>query len=331
MIREKNVLETISGLTNWQLTVRREEDGVTILRALTCDRKAVLPDELFGLPVTALQDRALAAGAAPAEGEKLCVLGCTESGAWDNRNITELNLPPSLRRIGNYAFMNLRSMVTLRFFDNLCSTGSASFMNCSSFSRLELWRSGQRQGPALASLVQSLQQELDVSVYEADGRALHLIFPEYVESYTENNAAHHFDLRITGGGYAYHNVFRNKTLAVSDYDALWPAYIAQKHDEDSALRIAYFRFSCPAGLNGQAGEQYGVYLRANLGRALSFALRERDMQGLRILLNLGGLEAETLDAALRESRGLNLTEATALLLEKRHAQPAAGRTRTFEL
>jgi hypothetical protein len=37
-------LETISGLTNWRLVVKREESGVTILRAVTCDENAVLPD-----------------------------------------------------------------------------------------------------------------------------------------------------------------------------------------------------------------------------------------------------------------------------------------------
>ena len=50
-MREKKSLETIKGLTNWRLTVRREGDGVTLLRALTCDRKAVLPDELRELNV----------------------------------------------------------------------------------------------------------------------------------------------------------------------------------------------------------------------------------------------------------------------------------------
>ena len=324
-------MESISGLTNWRLSVRRESDGVTILRALTCDQKAVLPDELFGLPVTALQDHALAAGAAPAEGEELRILGGAESADWDNRNIKELTLPRALRQIGDYAFMNLRSMETLRFFDDLNSTGSGSFMNCRSLSRLELGRTGPRQGPVLASLVRSLQQRLDVTVTEADGSILRLVFPEYFEDYTENRNAYTFQLKILGGGYAYHTVFRDRALSVSDYDALWPAYLAQAHDEDTALALACGRFCCPTRLSAQAGERYAEYLRANLGRALSLALRERDMPGLRKLLELDGIETETLDAALRESRTLQMTEATAILLEKRHARPAAGRARTFEL
>ena len=324
-------METISGVTNWRLTVRRENDNITILRALTCDKTAILPDELFGLPVTGLGDHALAAGAAPVEGEELCVLGGMESGEWDNRNITELTLPRFLQHIGDYAFMNLRSMEMLRFSDDLRSTGSASFMNCRSFSRLDLTRTGPSQGPALACIVRSLQQELDATVLEADGKFLRLVFPEYIENYIENNAAHHFELKIIGGGYAYHSVFRNKILSTSDYDALWPAYIAQEHDEDSALHLAYFRLRYPTLLGRQAEEQYTGYLHTNIVRAFYFALGEKDMSGLRMLLNLGTIENETLDAALRESRTLQLTEATAILLEKRHACLAAGRSRTFEL
>ena len=324
-------METISGLTNWRLNVRRENDGVTILRAVTCDKKAVLPDELFGLPVTALQDHALAAGAAPAEGEELRILGGAEVGDWDNRNIAELTMPRFLREIGDYAFMNLRSMETLRLCDDLLSTGSGSFMNCRSFSRLELRRTGPHQGPALAFLVHSFQQRLNVTVIETDGSILRLVFPEYIEDYTENRNAYTFQLRIVGGGFAYHNVFRNRALSVSDYDALWPAYIAQEHNEDTALNLAYERFCCPTQLSDQAANRYAEYLRNNLDRAFSLSLREKDMHGLQRLLSLGNIETDTLNAALRQSRTLQMTEATAILLEKRHARPAAGRAKTFDL
>ena len=53
-------METVSGASNWKLVFRREGGGVTLLRAGTPDARAVLPEELLGLPVTALGDRALA-------------------------------------------------------------------------------------------------------------------------------------------------------------------------------------------------------------------------------------------------------------------------------
>ena len=324
-------METIQGLTNWQLTVRREGDAVTILRALTCDQNAVLPDTLFGLPVTALSDRALAAGAAGVEGEALRVLGGAESEEWDNRNIRALTLPRPLESIGDYAFMNLRAMQTLRFWDDLRATGSATFMNCRGFARIELTRTAPTQGPALSSIVRNLQQELDVTIDRTDGNSLRLIFPEYVENYTENTPAHHFELKISGGGYAYHSVFRDKTLSVPDFDALWPGYIAAEHDGDSALRLAYYRLRYPSGLSETARERYAAYLRRRLGPALSYAMAEKDMQGLRLLLALGDQGPGTLEAALTESRERRLTEATALLLETRRARSGAGRAKKWEL
>jgi len=324
-------METIQGLTNWRLTVRREGDHVMILRALTCDKKAVLPDALFGLPITALSDRALAHGAAGAEGEELLILGGAEAEDWDNRGIRDLTLPRGLQSIGDYAFMNLRAMETLRLWDELRSAGSATFMNCRSFSKIELTRTAATQGPALSSIVRNLQQELDVTIRRSDGNSLRLIFPEYIENYTENTPAHHFELKISGGGYAYHSVFRDRILHVPQYDALWPDYIAAEHDEDSALRLAYYRMRYPAELSDTARQRYRAYLCRNLGTALSFAMAEKDMQGLRLLLALGDLAPETLEAALTESRARRLTEATALLLEHRRGQTAAGRAKRWEL
>ena len=301
-------MKTISGLTNWRLTVRRETDGVTILRAVTCDENAVLPDELFGLPVIRLSDRALAYGAAPVDGEEVTILGGAESEDWDNRNIRTLTLPRGLQTIGDYAFMNLRRMETLRFYDAVQSIGSASFMNCRLFSCVELTRIAHDQGPALR-----------------------LIFPEYFENYTENSPAHHFELKIVGGGYAYHGVFRAKKLAVPDFDALWRDYIAAEHDDLSALRLAYYRLRCPVELNVRAREQYASFLRQNLQDALSLAMKEKDAHGMRLLISLDKIDAETLDFALNESRALRFTEATALLLEQRRGQAGAGRKKTFEL
>jgi len=324
-------METVRGLSNWRLVVRREEDGAAILRAQSCDQIAVLPETLCGLPVTALSDRALAPKAAPVEGEEVTVTGGAEKGEWDNRNIRELTLPPNLRRIGDYAFLNLRSMETLRFSDELTEIGSASFMNCRSFSRIELTRTREGQGPALAGIVQSQPQELDVTIRQRSGQTLRLLFPEYRESYTENSPAHHFDLQISGGGYAYHSVFRSRALHLTDYDALWPGYLAAEHDEASALRLAFLRLRFPVELGAKARARYEDHLRKNLRAALLYVLRENDGAGLRLLLDLGPAPDDAVEAALETARRLSRTEATAILLETRRRAAPVGRKRRFEL
>ena len=67
-------METVSGLR-----------GITILQAVTCDPRAVLPEELFGLPVTALGPHALSPNAAPVQGEEVLVTcGAPAEEGWTN-------------------------------------------------------------------------------------------------------------------------------------------------------------------------------------------------------------------------------------------------------
>ncbi len=311
--------------------MRRDTDGVIILQALSCDSCAVLPETLFGLPVTALADHALAPKRGSTEGEEVRVLGGPETGEWDNRGIRELTLPRSLRRIGDYAFLNLRAMEKLRLADGVESTGSASFMNCRSFSRLELTRLSGRQGPALSAILQALPQELELTLHYPDGSRQCLLFPEYRESYTENSAAHHFDLHIAGGGYAYHSVFRSRTLRMADYDALWRAYLAAEHEEESALRLAWLRLRWPRELGSRFRADYAAYLAEHMEEALLLALEEKDAEGLRMLLSLAEPTDVALSAALGRARETGSTEATALLLEARHRRGGAGRAKRFEL
>ena len=62
--------------------------GAAILRIKARGHTAVLPEELGGLPVTALGGRAFA----PAPGEE------------PQRELRELTLPETLERVGDYAF-----------------------------------------------------------------------------------------------------------------------------------------------------------------------------------------------------------------------------------
>lgn len=65
-------METVSGVSNWKLVIRREERSVRILRGVTCDERAVLPEELFGLPVTELGGHALSPTAPPERRGRRC-------------------------------------------------------------------------------------------------------------------------------------------------------------------------------------------------------------------------------------------------------------------
>lgn len=325
-------METIGGANNWKLTLRREEDGITILRAFTCDPAAALPETLWGLPVTALGGHALSPAAAPVSGQEvLMTCGPVDPAvSWDNRGLKELTLPAALRRVGDYALLNCGALETLRLHDGVAYWGGGVLMNCRLLHRIQLTRL-ERPGESLAYFVGELSRELDVTVLERDGQTLRLLFPEYVELYEENCPAHHFDYTIYGAGYPYHHCFRQRQLDLREYDRLWPGYLAMEHDDGCALRLALGRLRYPASLLPEAEAAYLRYLRDRAGEALRYCLEQRDAEGLGFVLERAAPDKAALSDACALARERGDAAALALLLEERHRRFPAAAEKRFAL
>ena len=326
-------METVSGVNNWKLVIRREAAGVTVLRAVTCDESAALPETLFGLPVTALGDRALAPGAPAVPGEAVQVTCGPLPGedGWDNRRLKALTLPRHLRRVGDYALLNCGGLERLRLWDDVEFWGGGALMNCQKLDTFHLTRTGEDQGESLAYFADELSRELDVTVVTAAGETARLLFPEFLEVYEENCPAHHFDYNIYGAGYPYHHCFRQKKLSLKDYDGLWRGCLAMEHESGTALRLAFWRMRYPLELSEQAATAYGSYLQSRAAEAVDWLLAERDMAGLAFLLNRTAPDRDTLAAACQRAREAGAAEAVALLLEEQHRRFPAGGNRSFDL
>ena len=320
----------MAGANNWKLTVRREAAGVAILRAATCDVRAALPETLWGLPVTALGDHALAPGAAEVPGEEVTLTcGAPGGDAWDNRRLEELTLPPTLEKIGDYAFLNCAGLKSLALHDAVRQWGGGALMNCRSLNTFRLTRLGE-EGDTLAYFADELSRELDVTITGPEGIAARLIFPEYRELYEENCPAHHFDYNISGAGYPYHHCFVRRRLDLRTYDRLWKAFLGMEHEPDCALRLAFWRLRYPLDLTPEAAEDYLDYLRCQAEKALVWLIGERDAAHLRFLLERVKPGGEVLGTGCALARELGASEALALLLEARHRAGAGGQRR-FEL
>ncbi len=330
-------MESVSGVSNWKLVLRREESGVTVLRAGTPDVRASLPDRILGLPVTALGDRALAPerqGDPVPPGTETLLITCfppEEGAAWDNRSLRDLALPESLEALGDYALLNCSSLKTLRMVDGASRWGGGTLMNCRSLDTLHLTRTGPDQGEVLAWFAGELSRELDVTIDGPGGETARLLFPEYTELYEENCPAHHFDYFISGAGYPYHHCFRQKRLSLKEYDALWKDFLGMEHDEAAALRLAWRRLRWPADLGDGAAAGYRAYLKEHAGEALRLLLEEGDGEALPFLLELTEPDRETLSAACALAREKGATGALAALLEERHRRFPAGLEKSFTL
>lgn len=311
-------METISGTASWRLTILREADSVSILRAATCDRKAALPDFIDGLPVTCLADHAFALGESEISGEQIEIRHGVPSGPFDNSILEELFLPETLKRIESYAFMKCRELRSLHLGDEIEYFGSEILMNCRSLSEIDIFRHTERQGEALAYIVKGITRELDVTVHQQNGEIIRLIFPEYYEKLTENEPTHFFNFTIEGGGYPYHSVFVRNCLDLNKYDSLWRNYIFGPHESETALRLAWLRLKYPVGLSEEHRRNYWEYVRCNIRDALLMELESGDSAGLQLLLHEGDLNREDLSAAAEKARKEHKTEALSLILESRH-------------
>ena len=325
-------METVSGISSWKLTIRREAAGITVLRAVTCESAAALPETLWGLPVTALGDHALAPGAGPVPGQEVLV-SCgplPPDAQWDNRNLQDMTLPASLEQVGDYALFNCTEQKTLRLGDSVNRWGGGAIMNCRRLDTFQMDCTG-REGGLLAYFAGELPGELDVTLRRGGEIWTRLIFPEYAEVYEENCPAHHFDYNIYGAGYGYHHCFYGKRLDLKSYDALWEPMLAMEHDGDCAMRLAWWRLRYPAELTGRTAADYRDYLRSHALEAVRFLLSLGDASDLRLLLREIMPDREMLPAACALAREQRNAAALAVLLEEQHRRFPAGAARDFTL
>ena len=326
-------MEIVSGINNWKLVIRREADSITILRAVTCDARAALPEELFGLPVTVLGDHALAPTAWPLDGEEVLVT-CGRLGKdveWNNHKLQELTLPRSLVRVRDYALLNCDGLHTLRLYDGIRYWSGGALMNCRMLNTFHIIRVGEEQGETLAFLNDEMSRELDVTITETDGRMMRLLFPEFVEVYEENCSSHFFDYNIQGGGYPYHHCFHQKKLSMKTYDSLWKTFRGIQTESSCALRLAWWRVRYPVELAPWAEAAYLDHLRTYAGAAVRWLLAEKDPGGLRFLLERVEPDKETLAEACAIARKEGAAEALAILLEEQHKRFPSGLNKTFDL
>ena len=189
-------MERFSAEANWQLVLREEDGGFTILRAMTPDKGARLPETIFGKPVLALGRHALCHDKPLPVGREVELCCGNPQGEWDNGSLEELTLPESLKKVGDYAFLNCRKLRRLTMADSVQFWGSGALMNCRELRELHLaW--DEEAGETLDYFVGELSRELEVQLTTPRGRA-HLIFPEYTEIYEENIPATSFNIPFWG-------------------------------------------------------------------------------------------------------------------------------------
>lgn len=327
-------MTTLPGASPWQLRISREAEGITILQAKTYAQQAVLPESLFGLPVTRLGCRAVSAYSWEAEGEPV-TLQCGHEpmdAKWDNRALCSLVLPDSLREVGDYALQGCSALTSIQLSDHPIHWGGCVLLGCSALRQILLSRNSPEDFGCMAYFAEELSNELEITVGGPDGYHFRLLFPEYVETEEESFTDHlDFHYHLSGAGYQYHHAFVNRQLNFYSYDRNWKTFLGMNFHPFSAARIAYNRLRWPVQLSEASRVLYSQYLSQHAADVLLPIIQENDSAGLSFLLKQAPLDRSSMTAACKLAREENATALLVLLLEALHQRAAPADGEQFSL
>lgn len=205
-VKNKKQDNLITAEIRYKMTAK----GMMITEYYGADSCVVLPDEIEGETVTALDDYAFAR----------------------NLEVEEIWLPEALKEVGRYAFYRCRNLKKLILGNQLLDMGGGALTGC----RLEeveiYFREGKKS--CLKSIVEEMRYQIRVSLYGYSWRCcaeknstdewlreVRILFPEHYEEAVENTPARILETHHHGAGGYYRQCFYNRELDYKKYDEMF--------------------------------------------------------------------------------------------------------------
>lgn len=302
------------------------DGGVRITECRGRDSIVTVPEEIDGCAVTELapyafskERRGNAEVECPEDAEKLprvCGGG-----------LTEIYLPDTLRKIGNYAFYNCEHLEKISCAGTIADLGSGIFTGCTGVRELEI-RIEDGKRSCFQELISELRQELYVTYTDSSGTA-RLIFPEFYEEAVENTPAKVLKTEMHGCGHRYRYCFDKREFQFKEYDSLFPHVRVQEPDR-LVVRLALGRLMYPLGLLGREKSVYASYLKEHLLLAAEILFGEKNQEGLMWLTEKYVNGRETLDRMIELANRMDYSEGLSYLMDFRHRN-YQSRSRRFGL
>lgn len=313
------------------------KDGVRICRCLGLDGRVEIPEAIGGMPVREIAPYAFAQVQRNVpSGEKFTV--GVETGGSDGEgepadfqkgeeNLPEicgdrlefLELPPSLKKIGAYAFYGCGNLREIRAFSTIADLGAGLFTGCYGIEKLDI-RIIPGEKSCLKEMLSELRQTLSVDYRDADGElAARLIFPEFFEESVENTPARILMREMHGCGHMYRNAFVGTEFQFPVYDRLFP-YVQVEEKALLVTELALNRLMYPCHLSADAAAVYGRYLEEHGKEVVEAAAREQDGARIRFAAERDWCSERCMEAMLEEASRLGLTQFTAVLMDRRFLQ-----------
>ena len=268
-------------------------------------RILVIPETIGGLVVRSIGKHAFAA----------------------RKDLQEVILPRSLRRLSLFAFHNCSSLRKMSLYDGVDDYYDGVIRQCSSLEEIELTADGSSY-----ALMKEMLEDNDRAMsfrLRLPEEEIRLSFPDYALIASENTMARTIQFAYEGGGYAYRQCIRKKEIRFREYDRLFPF---MEHDDPSfAAVIASDRLMFPHDLDAAAEERYLTFLRAHAAEALDRFIRKSQIERVRLVAERGLADADALSQALVTASERKETAICAVLMESGRQTNKKQQELTLEL
>ena len=268
-------------------------------------RILVIPETIGGLVVRSIGKHAFAA----------------------RKDLQEVILPRSLRRLSLFAFHNCSGLRKMSLYDGVDDYYDGVIRQCSSLEEIELTADGSSY-----ALMKEMLEDNDRAMsfrLRLPEEEIRLSFPDYALIASENTMARTIQFAYEGGGYAYRQCIRKKEIRFREYDRLFPF---MEHDDPSfAAVIASDRLMFPHDLDAAAEERYLTFLRTHAAEALDRFIRESQIERVRLVAERGLADADALSQALVTASERKETAICAVLMESGRQTNKKQQELTLEL
>ncbi len=279
------------------------EDCVEITGFEGAVRSLTIPERIEGLAVRSIGKHAFAG----------------------RRDLQEVELPPSVRRLRLFAFHNCVNLRRMSLFDSVEDYYDGVIRQCISLEEITI-----RFKESSYALVKDMLSDNDHAMsfdLLLPSQEIRLSFPEYALIASENTMARTIQFAYEGGGYAYRNCVRKKEIKFREYDRLFS--FMERDDASFAAVIASDRLMYPHDLDEAAKSHYTAFLRKHAQEALERFIRSRQTERVRLITENGYADAQALSGALKLASELGETAICAILMES--GREAAGRAEDLTL
>ena len=340
----------------------KKGNSAVIRRCFSRDTKAVIPEEIDGLPVTEIGAYAFSAHLDEAVFQKelaegkirisRSVFGEKSLPVLDAK-LEEVVFPLSVVRVGRYCFYNCDHLTKLSFGGGLKDWGSGVFTGCHHIRSICMAVSGDGSS-MLKDMLDEIREELCVDYIELKNQetdrttdperpyrapvTARLMFPEFYEEGVENTPARILETHVHGSGILYRNCFQGRKIDFYQYDNAFPHAMAQESGE-FVLQLALWRLRYPKELSGRARECYLDFLKNHVREYAEFLVKSRQIEEIRWICRTleeekkklettGGRTLDCFLEALTEWAGKKqYAEALSFVMDYRHAHHAPVKKR----